>query len=353
MRKLLVLILALLCPVIAVQSAFAQANNGSVGGIVQDSSAALIPGVVVTLTNTETGVVDTRLTNDSGTYNFPSVPPGTYKLSGALTGFSPDTRNGIQVGTGTQLRIDLTLRVGGVGTNVTVSIESDQNLIRETSSSVGEVLSAEKVHDLPIVGGNILDLLNVLPGFRTSAGGASFDTVGGLGLNSVNATINGLSTNSAKQSAEFVGYQIFTPTVINPDLVGEIRLILAPVDAELGRGNSQLQIQTKSGTNKYTGSVVWNIQNSALDANTWLNNHTPTLQNGVQISNSTKPDWLNRNQFTVSGGGRLSRTRLFSLPSTISRLSIPARCKPTWCIPTRRSRGYGDIIPDGIPEMPH
>jgi hypothetical protein len=184
-----------------------------VGGIVQDSSTALIPGVTVTLTNTQTGVVDTRLTNESGVYNFPSVPPGIYKLSGDLTGFTSDIKNNIDVNTGNQIRVDLVLRVGGApSTSVTVSSESGNSQLRETSSSVGEVLNRDKVHDLPSVGGNVLDLLNVLPGFRSSSGGPQFDTVGGLGLNSVNATINGLSTNSAKQSAEFVGYQLFTPT---------------------------------------------------------------------------------------------------------------------------------------------
>jgi hypothetical protein len=313
MRKLVVFTSVLLFLVVTVQNGFPQGgSNGSVGGIVQDSSTALIPGVTVTLTNTQTGVVDTRLTNESGVYNFPSVPPGIYKLSGDLTGFTSDIKNNIDVNTGNQIRVDLVLRVGGApSTSVTVSSESGNSQLRETSSSVGEVLNRDKVHDLPSVGGNVLDLLNVLPGFRSSSGGPQFDTVGGLGLNSVNATINGLSTNSAKQSAEFVGYQLFTPTVINPDLVGEIKLILAPVDAELGRGNSQLQIQTRSGTNKYTGSAVWNIQNSAMDANTWLNNHTPTRENGVQISNSTKPDWLNRNQFTISGGGPILKNKTF------------------------------------------
>ena len=313
MRKLVVCSFVLFFHLIAIQKGFAQGgSNGSVGGVVQDSSSALIPGVTITLTNTQTGVVDTRLTNESGAYNFPSVQPGTYKLSGDLTGFTSDIRNNIAVNTGNQIRMDLVLRVGGApATSVTVSSSSDNAQLRETSSSVGEVLSGDKVHDLPSVGGNVLDLLNVLPGFRSSAGGPQLDTVGGLGLNSVNATINGLSTNSAKQSSEFVGYQIYTPTVINPDLVGEIKLILAPVDAELGRGNSQLQIQTRSGTNRYTGSAVWNIQNSAMDANTWLNNHTPTTQNGVQISNSTKPDWLNRNQFTVSMGGPVIKNKTF------------------------------------------
>src|SRR5262249_13559126 len=153
-----------------------QASNGSIGGIVQDSTSALIPGVTVTLTNTQTGVVDTRLTNDSGAYNFPSVPPGVYKLSGGLTGFTSDTKDGVQVGTQSQLRLDLVLRVGATaGTQVTVSVDTGNSQLRESSSSVGEVLTEDRLRALPNVGGNVLDLLSVLPGFRVSAAGPQFD----------------------------------------------------------------------------------------------------------------------------------------------------------------------------------
>jgi len=312
MRRLFVFSLLVIFPILNIHAAFGQGSNGSVGGIVQDTTNALIPGVTVTLTNTQTGVVDTRLTNDAGAYNLPSVPPGTYKISGGLSGFTPDNKDGLQVGTQAQLRVDFVLKVGAAaGTQVTVAVDVGNSQLRETSSSVGEVLTDERLRQLPVVGGNVLDLLSVLPGFRVSAGGPAFDTVGGLGLDSVNTTINGLSSNSVRQASQFVGYQIFTPTVINPDLVGEIRLILAPVDAELGRGNSQLQIQTRSGTNKYTGSVVWNIQNSAMDANSWSNNHTPTLANGVQVSNRTDPNWQNRNQITASYGGPIIKNKTF------------------------------------------
>src|SRR5204863_8536669 len=131
------------------------------------------------------------------------------------------------------------------------------------------LLPQQRVNDLPLVGQNILDLLNVLPGFRAGVTDSQ-STVGGLSLDTVNATINGLSTVSSRDSASLWGRQVMTTNVINTDLVGEIRLILSPVDAELGRGNSQIQIQTKSGTNKYTGSAAWNVQNTALNANTWL-----------------------------------------------------------------------------------
>ena len=93
--------------------------------------------------------------------------------------------------------------------------------------------------------------------------------------------------------------QLLIKISLNPDLVGEIRLILSPIDAELGRGNSQIQIQTRSGTNRYTGSANWNVRNTALNANSWGNNNDTV--GGVWTP--TRPDWRNTHNYTVSYGG--------------------------------------------------
>src|SRR5262249_18428508 len=93
---------------------------------------------------------------------------------------------------------------------------------------------------------------------------------------------------------------VFSATHINPDLVGEMRIILAPVDAETGRGSGQVQIITRSGTNRYTGGAVWNVQNTALNANTWNNNRT-----------NTNPGWQNRQQLTLNYGGPIVKNKTF------------------------------------------
>ena len=92
-----VVLVAFCFVILSASNLFAQAGNGQVGGIVQDSTKALIPGVTVTLTNKATGVADTRLSNDSGAYNFPSVPPGTYTVTAVLTGFKTSTANDLLV----------------------------------------------------------------------------------------------------------------------------------------------------------------------------------------------------------------------------------------------------------------
>ena len=124
----------------------------------------------------------------------------------------------------------------------------------------------------------------------------------GISTSYVNTTRDGISVTENRYING-----VSSTTLINPDLVGEMRVILTPVDAETGRGNGQVQILTRSGTNQFTGSAVWAVRNSALDANTWSNNNT--VVNGVWTP--TKPDWTNRHQATVSYGGPIVKNKTF------------------------------------------
>ena len=78
-------------------------------------------------------------------------------------------------------------------------------------------------------------------------------------------TRDGITVNDVRNSTTIYGTNTLSTTVILPELVGEIRMILSPVDAELGRGNSQLQISTRSGTNRYTGSASWNVHEQCVE----------------------------------------------------------------------------------------
>ena len=288
-------------------NAFSQGGNAQLGGIVTDQTGALIPGVTITVTNTETSVVSRTVTNESGAYNFPSLQPGpAYRVSASLPGFQTRTVNDLALSGASNARQDFQLVVGA--TNTTVEVQSEANrLITEAGASVGDVLPEARIRNLPMVGNNVLDLLDILPGLRLSPLGSAGDTIGGLGMNTVNTTRDGLSINDGRYDAQTWGRNAMSTTVLNPDLVGEIRLILSPVDAELGRGNSQIQITTRSGTNRYTGSAVWNIQNTALNANTWGNNNDTV--GGVWTP--TKPNWRNNHQYTLSYSGPIIRNKTF------------------------------------------
>src|SRR5712664_903744 len=155
-----------LCICLAIQ-AFSQSSNARVSGTVNDTTGAVLPGVEVTATNNATGVVATALTNDAGAYNFASLLPGTYTISASLPAFQTQTFRDVQLGNAAQVRLNFSLLVGQVATNVEVSVAASQVLL-ESSSSVGNVLEEKKIVDLPLVSNNVLDLVGVMAGVNVT-----------------------------------------------------------------------------------------------------------------------------------------------------------------------------------------
>jgi hypothetical protein len=194
--------------------------NSGISGLVTDQSGALIPGVTMTATAVNTGITIPGLTNESGVFNFMGLQPGNYKLSASLPGFQTQTLTGIELRPGVSTRYALQLSVASVSTMVEVSVSAPN--FTTTSASVGSVLKAKEVRDLPLVGNNVLDLINTLPG--------------------------------ALQS-----------TLINPDLVGEVRLILQPMDVELGRGNGSINRVRDGISTSVVREFAHNLPSSAKE----------------------------------------------------------------------------------------
>src|SRR4030095_519731 len=120
MKKLVLAVL--LCYLSSPASTFAQVN-ATVGGTVSDASGALIPGVDVRATNVNTGIATSRITNETGNYEFPSLQPGVYTVTAVLPGFQTQTFNNVQLSQGQQVRLNFTLRVGGVATQLDVDVQ--------------------------------------------------------------------------------------------------------------------------------------------------------------------------------------------------------------------------------------
>src|SRR5262245_55206878 len=307
MRTLTIRAALLAFVVFASTPLFSQSSNGTISGTVSDTSGAIVPGVTVTATNNATGIVTTVLSNDAGVYNFASLLPGTYKVSATLPGFQMTTFNDVQLGNAGQLRLNFTLQVAAAAQAVEVSVEA-ANLITTSSSSVGEVLAQKKIQDLPLVSNNVLDLVGTMGGtFLTNdkVFGAEQTSFAGVSARDVNIQRDGISVNNQRWPNG-----LETPTKMNPDLVGEIRMILAPVDAEMGRGNGQIQIQTRSGTNEYHGAAIWNAQNSSFDPNTWNNkrNATPDASGVVR---ATQRNWRNMQDYNLVLGGPIKKNKTF------------------------------------------
>ncbi len=265
----------------------AQTTNATLGGTVSDATKALIPGVTVTATNTGTGVVSSTVTNEAGSYNFPSLQSGAYKVSAQLPGFQTQTYNNVALGVSQQVRLNFALEVAGQTQSVEVTISPD-TLIATTSSSIGSVLPEYKIRDLPLATRNVLDLV----GTTTGTQGSNF--AGGR-LTQLNTTRDGIPVSDGRYD---VGAA--TATYVSPDLVDEIKVIVAPADAETGRGSGQIAMSTRSGTNQFTGSLFWVNRNSKLAANSWLNNF-----------NGAGKNYYNGNQYGGRIGGPIYKNKTF------------------------------------------
>jgi hypothetical protein len=140
---------------------FAQEGiNASLTGSVSDPTGALIPGVEVTAKNTATGVASTAITNETGTYRFPSLQPGSYEATAKLTGFSSQSFR-LTLGTSSQIRQNFILQVGTVAQAVEVTAAADV-LLTASTASVGTVLQGNQIVDLPLVGRNVMDFATTM-----------------------------------------------------------------------------------------------------------------------------------------------------------------------------------------------
>jgi len=268
--------------------------NATLGGTVSDPTGALIPGVEVTAKNVNTGVVSTSVTNESGAYRFPALQPGNYEVNAALPGFQPQAFR-LTLGTAQQINQNFTLQVGTVAQAVEVTAAADE-LLTAVTASVGTVLPSNQMKELPLVSRNVMDLVTTaMPGV-TGTGNAD-STFAGITANAsanVSIAMDGVTMNTGRHT------QGLKPTFfVNPDMIDEMRVVVAPVDAE-GRGAAQIQMRAKSGTNQFHGAATWNIRNSALNANSWSNNRL-----------GNPPLWYNRHETTESVSGPIIKNKTF------------------------------------------
>ena len=285
---------ALLCLAVA-GSAWGQVN-ATVGGTVSDPSGALVPKVVVTAKTVNTGITNTRVTNEAGAYEFPSLQPGAYSITAASAGFQTQTYNDVQLSQGQPVRLNFNLQLAASAQSVEVVVQADTALAT-TSASVGGVLAEKDVLTMPVASRNVLDLVALTPGVITVPGVFVATTLNFAGVqqNQVNTTRDGVITNDGRYAnGAYSG--IFT----SPDMVEEVRVSTNQIDPSLGRGAAQVQMRTRSGSNEFHGAAFWTNNNSAFNAATYFQNlqHQPI-------------DYANRNQFGGRVGGPIKKNKAF------------------------------------------
>jgi hypothetical protein len=283
--------------VIVSRLAFAQATSTFDGRIV-DQTGAVLPGVTVTATNVNTGVVRTTVTNAEGAYSLPGLIPGVYNIKAELTGFGSPTREQITLPLNTTLTVDLNMTLGAVSETLTVTAEVP--LVEVTQSTATSRLQAEEVENLPQVTRNFNGLLLLLPGTspttssdprrKAEMGGVSF---GGSTGRNLSATVDG-----ADNKDYYTGGMIMSYT---QEAISEFKLATNQFSALEGRtAGAAISIVTKSGSNSMRGTGFFFNRNKAL----------MSRDHFVEEQELNKPPF-NRTQYGGSLGGPIARNRAF------------------------------------------
>jgi hypothetical protein len=173
-------------------------------GIVVDDQHAVLPGVTITITNVDTGIARTMVTDGAGSYRAPALPPGTYELTAELQGFTIYRRTGLSLTIGQDSRIDITLQVASV--RETVEVTGAAPLVDVSSNTIGTTITRKDLESLPLATRNFLDLANMTPGV-TGVGGGGVNTSGQLSRNN-SFLIDGVSNDNTLVSSSRGGFSL-------------------------------------------------------------------------------------------------------------------------------------------------
>ena len=284
----------------------AQTDTARLQGTVTDEQGAAIPSATVTITSIGTGRTLTFQTDAEGFYQAPALPPGRYHVVVEKEGFSKSAQD-LELQIAQIGAVDFKLQVGQV--TQTVTVEGGSPVIDAVDSSIGEVVEARQVEEMPLNGRNFTQLALLVPGVTRGSGNATgssgnaetfrYGQEGGASLvvNGIRAQGNNFILDGIDNNESLVNTIVLFPPA---DAIQEFRVQTNIAPAEFGRAGGALVVTSiKSGTNEYHGSAFWFNRNKQLNAeNFFTSPNTPT------------PSFV-RNQFGGSAGGPVIKNKLF------------------------------------------
>jgi carboxypeptidase family protein len=271
-RLLVVAVLALLA---VPRAGAAQITTGTIAGNVKDAQGGVMPGATATLVSATRGTtLATAVTNADGDYVFPNAPPDTYLVRVTTDGFKTVERSGITVSPGDRVTVPtLILEIGGLQETVTVAGESP--LIQSSTGERSFTVATESVQNLPISNRSFTSLTSLAPGVDVS--GNNPGRLGGGGSN--NTLMDGVSTVDTGNNQPVL--------FLNLEAIAEVKVLTSGYQAEYGKASGiQITAVTKSGTNRFHGSLYDVRRDSDWNANSWAN-----IQNGNPKAVNKEDDW--------------------------------------------------------------
>src|SRR5712671_2301533 len=279
-----------------------QTFYGSIVGTVTDATGAAAPGSGVTLINLGTSERRVAETDAQGNYQFVNLVPGRYRIDVQKAGFKRLTRDEVQVEVQAAVRIDATLEIGDVGQ--VVEVKADTPLLQTETSSLGQVVEARAVQQMPLNGRNVLNLVALVPGVvpqGQSMGNPTNTNISAWGNYSIGGGIGNQSAAFLDGGPMNTSYNNAVQLVPTQDAIQEFRVQTNNLSAEFGRfAGGVVNLTTKSGTNQFHGSAYEFLRNRVLNSNTFFNNRS-----GV-----TTPAFT-QNRFGANTGGRIIKDKTF------------------------------------------
>src|SRR5438552_5970254 len=302
MKRILILLAVVSAFVIVTcVTAAGQGATAQISGTVKDQSGAVLPGVEITATQTQTGIARNIVTNETGSYVLPSLPTGPYRLEAALPGFRTYVQNGIELQVNSNPVINPVLEVGQVSEQV--EVQANASLVETRTSGIGQVVETARILDLPLNGRTVQDLVLSSPATIQNPSGANvaqgttavFNRDGAVnvagGFNwGIAYTLDGAIHNNA-----WNGQNISVPF---PDALQEFKVETSALSAQNGTHSAgAVSLVTKSGTNAFHGDLFEFVRNGKFNA-----------RNPFALARDT----LKRNQFGGTIGGPILKNKLFA-----------------------------------------
>ncbi len=288
------------------------AGTGALTGTVTDPTGAVIPGVSVTAVNNETGLERTTLTREDGSYRFPLLPPGPYRVKFVNAGFKTSEIPSVTVNVTETPVLNRVLEVGGQSEIVEVAATAE--VLQTATSTLGTTIDTRGVNSLPLTSRNYTQILGLSAGVSADLNnGAAFGkgtqnvSVNGGRPDQNNYQMDGVSiVNAAAGATSAVDSGIYTGIgVPNPDALQEFKIQTSTYDASYGRNpGANVNVVTKSGSNEFHGTLFEFFRNEKLNANDFFYNRN-------RLPTQPEKQVLKQNQFGGSFGGPLKREKLF------------------------------------------
>jgi hypothetical protein len=251
----------------------AQVMYGRISGTVVDNTGATVPGVTVTAQNPDTGFSQTVVTNASGAYLVNSLPIGRYNVAAELQGFKKLSKNGYDVVADGRVTVNFTLELGQVTETIEVTAKVGET-VNTVSGELARVVDSEQVQNLALNGRNYLELTTLIPGTPVIADDP-IEAMTGLGINT---TINGgrNNTNNLNVDGQYnmvAGSNNSQISNVGIDFIDQVTIKTSNFSAEYGRqSGANVNVTTKSGTNRYHGGIREFHRDERLDANNFFLN---------------------------------------------------------------------------------